>query len=212
MAIPKKEALLPDLKEHHGLLHKTLLASRGLAQRRRESHCRARMSACDFTQRLIPRLHACRGRLAGTNKASFPAGNWRLSMTASHPPEVWRTPRKGHTSTGRGVPCAARITYGCGYGYDLRRLTLSISRADNNQLVWRGMVTGNIKTDAASGDLTKAAEGILVNFPPKWFQSQRSCKQDRKINPVVKSSARRPASPALELRANGSDGLAVVRR
>lgn len=51
--------------------------------------------------------------------------------------------------------------------YELRRLTLNISRADNKQLVWRGTAAGPIRTDAASGDLKKAVEGMLVNFPPK---------------------------------------------
>ena len=51
--------------------------------------------------------------------------------------------------------------------YELRSLTLYVSRADSNELVWRGVTTGAIKTDAASGDLKNAVEGILVNFPPK---------------------------------------------
>lgn len=53
------------------------------------------------------------------------------------------------------------------YGRELRALSLNISRADDNELVWRGLATGTIRTDAASGELTKAVEGILVNFPPK---------------------------------------------
>ena len=53
------------------------------------------------------------------------------------------------------------------YGYELRALTLNISRADTNELVWRGMAMGGIRTDAASGDLKTAVEGMLVNFPPK---------------------------------------------
>jgi Domain of unknown function (DUF4136) len=53
------------------------------------------------------------------------------------------------------------------YSYELRMLNLNISRADNNELVWRGTATGNIRTDAASGELKKAVEGILGNFPPK---------------------------------------------
>jgi Domain of unknown function (DUF4136) len=54
-----------------------------------------------------------------------------------------------------------------GYSYQLRMLTLNISRADNNELVWRGTATGDIRTDAASGELKKAVEGILMNFPPQ---------------------------------------------
>ena len=53
------------------------------------------------------------------------------------------------------------------YGRELRALSLNIARADDNELVWRGLATGTIRTDAASGELTKAVEGILVNFPPK---------------------------------------------
>jgi hypothetical protein len=60
---------------------------------------------------------------------------------------------------------------GSGYSYsspyELRRLTLNISRVDSKQLVWRGTATGPIRTDAASGDLKSAVEGILANFPPK---------------------------------------------
>jgi hypothetical protein len=51
--------------------------------------------------------------------------------------------------------------------YELRALTLYVSRADNNELVWRGAARGAMKTDASSGDLKNAVEGILVNFPPK---------------------------------------------
>jgi hypothetical protein len=54
-----------------------------------------------------------------------------------------------------------------GYSYQLRMLTLYISRADTNELVWRGVVTGSIQTDASSGELKKAVEGILANYPPK---------------------------------------------
>ena len=53
------------------------------------------------------------------------------------------------------------------YSYQLRMLTLDISRADNNEPVWRGTAAGTIRTDAASGELKKAVEGILANFPPK---------------------------------------------
>jgi Domain of unknown function (DUF4136) len=58
-------------------------------------------------------------------------------------------------------------TYSYGYGHELRVLTLNISRAHNNELIWRGMATGSIRTDAASADLKKAVEEVLVNFPPK---------------------------------------------
>jgi hypothetical protein len=54
-----------------------------------------------------------------------------------------------------------------GYGTVLRALTLNISRAGDNALVWRGLATGLIKTDAASGELQRAVEGMMANFPPK---------------------------------------------
>jgi hypothetical protein len=53
------------------------------------------------------------------------------------------------------------------YGYQLRMLTLNIYKSEQKELVWRGTAAGNIRTDAASGDLRKAVEGILANFPPK---------------------------------------------
>ena len=53
------------------------------------------------------------------------------------------------------------------YNFQIRMLTLNISRADNNELVWRGTAIGDIRTDAASGDLKKAVEEMLANFPPK---------------------------------------------
>lgn len=57
--------------------------------------------------------------------------------------------------------------YAYGYGYELRALTLNVARSDGKVLVWRGLATGAIKTDAASAELQKAVAGILVNFPPK---------------------------------------------
>jgi hypothetical protein len=57
--------------------------------------------------------------------------------------------------------------YGSYYGYDLHVLTLNVARAEDNRLVWQGRARGNIKTDASSGELKKAVEGMLANFPPK---------------------------------------------
>lgn len=61
-----------------------------------------------------------------------------------------------------------------GYEYDpnsystlLRTLNLNISRADNNELVWRGTATGTIRTHVTSSDVKKAVEGILADFPKK---------------------------------------------
>jgi hypothetical protein len=60
------------------------------------------------------------------------------------------------------------------YSYQLRSLTLNVYRIrsdmpsiENKELVWRGTAFGCINTDAASGDMKHAVEGILSNFPPK---------------------------------------------
>lgn len=53
------------------------------------------------------------------------------------------------------------------HGHEVQALTLNVARADNKELVWRGLATGAIRTDASSGDLQKAVAGILGNFPPK---------------------------------------------
>jgi hypothetical protein len=59
--------------------------------------------------------------------------------------------------------------------YQLRMLTLNIYKMsmnkentiENKELVWRGTAFGTVNTDAASGDLKQAIQGILSNFPPK---------------------------------------------
>ncbi len=53
------------------------------------------------------------------------------------------------------------------YGYQLRMLTIGVQKAGSKQLLWQGSATGTINADAASGDLKKAVDGILANFPPK---------------------------------------------
>jgi Domain of unknown function (DUF4136) len=58
------------------------------------------------------------------------------------------------------------MRYEGGSANELRALSINVSRGDTNELVWRGMATGAIKTDAASGDLKYVVEGMLVNFPP----------------------------------------------
>jgi hypothetical protein len=51
--------------------------------------------------------------------------------------------------------------------YQLQMLNLNIYKTENRELVWRGTAFGTINTDAASGDLKQAVQGILSNFPPK---------------------------------------------
>ena len=53
-----------------------------------------------------------------------------------------------------------------GYSYELRALSLNVFRADTNQLVWRGVATGTIRSDAAYSDLSAAVQDILGKFPP----------------------------------------------
>ena len=56
--------------------------------------------------------------------------------------------------------------YGSAEGYELRTLDLNVYRADGQTLIWRGTASGSISTDAASGDLNSAVQGILAAFPP----------------------------------------------
>ena len=51
------------------------------------------------------------------------------------------------------------------YGYEVRALSLSISRADSNALVWRGLATGSINADTASADLKNAVDAMLARLP-----------------------------------------------
>jgi len=71
------------------------------------------------------------------------------------------------------------------YNYRLRMLTLNVyknkndmpspsempmyraSALENKDLVWRGTAVGCICTDASSGDLKKAVQEMLLNFPPR---------------------------------------------
>ena len=57
--------------------------------------------------------------------------------------------------------------YGSTEVYELRILDLNVYRADGQTLIWRGTASGSISTDAASGDLNSAVQGILAAFPPK---------------------------------------------
>ena len=53
------------------------------------------------------------------------------------------------------------------YGYQLRTLTLNIYKSEQKELIWQGTASGSIRTDAASGDLTRVVQSILSKFPPK---------------------------------------------
>lgn len=74
---------------------------------------------------------------------------------------------KGFASSTDKPDFIVSMRYEGSYYYELRGLTLYVSRADNSGVIWRGAATGVIRTDASSGDLKNAVEGILVNFPPK---------------------------------------------
>ena len=74
---------------------------------------------------------------------------------------------KGFTSNVDKPDMLLSMRYEYRYGSGLRVLTLNFSRADNNDAIWRGTATGEIKTDAAYSDLKSAIEGMLVYFPPK---------------------------------------------
>jgi hypothetical protein len=74
---------------------------------------------------------------------------------------------KGFASSTDKPDFIVSMRYEGSYVYELRTLTLYVSRADNSAVIWRGVATGGIRTDASSGDLKNAVEAILVNFPPK---------------------------------------------
>jgi len=73
---------------------------------------------------------------------------------------------KGLTSKADKPDVVISMSYAYAYSYELRSLVVEISRADRNELVWRGMASGSIRTDASSTDLKNAVEAILANFPP----------------------------------------------
>ena len=73
---------------------------------------------------------------------------------------------KGFTRTGQPALLVSMRYESSGYSYELRTLSLSVFRVDNNQLVWRGVATGTIRSDAAYRDLSAALQDILGNFPP----------------------------------------------
>jgi hypothetical protein len=74
---------------------------------------------------------------------------------------------KGFTSKADKADFNVSMRYDGSYLSEIRTLALHVFRADNNELIWRGVATGSIKTDAASDDLKNAVEGMLAHFPPK---------------------------------------------
>ena len=80
--------------------------------------------------------------------------------------------QKGFNKVSENADLVIKIGYGSyvyGYQstYQLQELNLNIYKTENMELVWRGTALGTIDTDAASGDLKQAVQGILANFPPK---------------------------------------------
>lgn len=70
----------------------------------------------------------------------------------------------------KGEKADLLIWVGYEYDYDnysnkLRMLSLSMARADNKELVWRGTAVGEIRTDVTTNDLKMALEGMLTKFP-----------------------------------------------
>ena len=51
--------------------------------------------------------------------------------------------------------------------YQLQTLTVNVARANDKVLLWRGLATGAIRTDATSGDLKNAVEEMFANFPSR---------------------------------------------
>ena len=72
---------------------------------------------------------------------------------------------KGWTKTNQPALSVSVRYESSGYSYELRALSLNAYAVDTNLMVWRGLATGTIRTDAASSDLSAAVQGILANFP-----------------------------------------------
>jgi hypothetical protein len=79
--------------------------------------------------------------------------------------------QKGFRKVSEKADLVIKMGYDSYYGYqnryELQGLNLFIYKAESKELVWRGTAVGTINTDAASGDLKQAVQGILSNFPPK---------------------------------------------
>lgn len=77
--------------------------------------------------------------------------------------------QKGFTRMPEKSDLTISMSYEFEYGkdlYQLRMLNLNIYNAETKGLVWRGTALGAVNTDAASGNLKQAVQGILSNFPP----------------------------------------------
>lgn len=78
--------------------------------------------------------------------------------------------QKGFTKVAEKPDLLILINYERESGYELRMLTLNIYKSETKELIWRGTASasiGNISTDAASGDLRRAVQGILSKLPVK---------------------------------------------
>jgi hypothetical protein len=78
--------------------------------------------------------------------------------------------QKGFTEVAEKPDLLISMNYEPESGYGLRTLTLNIYKSEQKELIWRGTASesiGRISTDAASGDLRRAVQGILSKFPPR---------------------------------------------
>ena len=91
-------------------------------------------------------------------------------MSSSSPIRSWKrrdSPERRPPLISSSWSGSRTTRYGSAEGYELRILGLNVYRPDGRTLIWRGTASGSISTDAASGDLNKAVQGILAAFPPK---------------------------------------------
>jgi hypothetical protein len=78
--------------------------------------------------------------------------------------------QKGFTKVAERPDLVISMSYEAESSYAIRTLTLNIYGSERKELIWRGTaseIIGSISTDAASGDLRRAVQGILAKFPPK---------------------------------------------
>jgi hypothetical protein len=76
---------------------------------------------------------------------------------------------KGFTRSADSADLLISIDYDVEFQkrYQIQSLTLTVVRADNRNVIWRGTAAGDIETDAASKMLENVVTRILSSFPPK---------------------------------------------
>ena len=100
---------------------------------------------------------------------------------------------KGLTKTDQAALSISIRYESSGYSYELRALSLNVYRADTNQMVWRGLATGTIRTDAASVI-------CRLRFRASWPTFPRKNSLGPRVGGVGLGGSHRPAHPPQHIR------------